>query len=104
MPAVYAFLARREGDQVAVVINLGDEAVTDYGLSLADGVVCAASPVSAAYADGIEDIGGLAAPEVDAAGGFSGWRPIPVLPAFSTLVLDLGEPAGAGVATSRVSP
>lgn len=84
-PAVYAFLAVGRDEVVAVVINLADEAVTEYELSLAGGV-CKLGPVSVIDGDGD---GGLepVPPVPDPSGGFEGWRPVTSLPPYSTLVL-----------------
>jgi alpha-amylase len=84
---------RTAGDQtVLAVVNLGDEAVTDYGLTLDDGPLCGrmdARVVETVGGDRSED---PSVPTVTTRGGLDAWKPFASLPARSGSVLTL-EPA-----------
>ena len=83
-PGVYALLRSSPEEDVLVVVNLGKEAVREYGLSLPEGPL--AGSYRAAMLMGQGDAADLAAGEQ---GGFEGYQPLPELPAFETLVIRL---------------
>jgi len=87
--AVYAFIATLGGDRVAVIVNLGAEAETGYDLRLAKSATCGVASVAVAYANGVSAAAIPVPPAVTGDGTFVGWRPVPLLPAHSTLVLTL---------------
>lgn len=94
-PTVYAFLVQRQGDAVAVVLNLGDRAAPAPMLELRNGVACRFGRATVAYADGFGTA--LAAgtlldtPATGADGTFAGWRPVDELPPLSTLIIALDD-------------
>lgn len=81
---VYAFLRRADGEMLLVIVNLSDEAVTDYALSLEAGLDAAAPSL-------VYGTGDITAPELTDASGFAGYVPIAVLPPFSLTVIQFGE-------------
>lgn len=86
--SVYAFLRSGEGETVLVVVNLSAKPVTDYRLSLADGPLSAAPQAALLLAmPGVA--GQVNAPMPNAAGGFDGYVPLPELPAYGSLVIEL---------------
>jgi glycosidase len=88
---------RTAGGQVLLsVVNVSDEPVTEYGLTLDGGPLC--GPVTARV---VASVGGLGpgadlvapiAPAVTAGGGLDGYSPLPVLPPRSGYLIAL-EPA-----------
>ena len=82
--SVYSLLRMRGAEVVLVVINLGEQVVSDYSLSLAQG------PLSGEYRGstilGQGDPAGLTA---NAKGGFEGYTPLASLPGNSSLVIQL---------------
>jgi alpha-amylase len=82
-PGVYAFVRHTANEQVLVLLNLGSKPITDYALNLAAGPFAAAA--QPALLMGAADA--LSAPEIDPAGGFTGYRPVATLPPRSTFVL-----------------
>jgi alpha-amylase len=86
---VYAFLASRDGETVAVIVNLGTDDVSDYELALESDAACGLTRASVAYADGLGSVAAVRPPMVGTDGTIAGWRPVEVLPARSTLVLTL---------------
>ena len=81
--AVYAALRSTDGEQILVLVNLGAKPVSDYRLSLAS------SPLKpgARPALLLGDADLSAGPVVNAAGGFSGYKPIADLPPQSSYVI-----------------
>jgi glycosidase len=84
-PSVFAMLRVSQEEAALVVVNLSQDAVSDYSLS------AAASPMTAgdyraAPMLGTDEPSTLT---VDAQGGFSEYQPLPALPAQSYLVLQL---------------
>jgi alpha-amylase len=86
-PAVYAFLASSGADTVGVFVNLGSNEVVDVGFSVEQGPCDLRSP-TVLYVDGLAETV-IQEPVITTAGGFEAWRPVPVFPPYSTLVLDL---------------
>ena len=81
---VYSFLRQDGTETVLVVVNLSGQPVSDYRLSLAEGPL-AGSPRAAL----LLGEGEPAAPVVNTAGGFDGYRPLPTLPPYGSLVVEL---------------
>lgn len=80
---VFAFVRVQGTEAVLVVVNLGETPVSDYALSLAAGGLSAVQPVL------LFGAGDLAAPQINASGGFDGYQPLPELPAYTSLVIQL---------------
>jgi glycosidase len=75
------------------IVNVTDQPITDYELSLASGPLCGRVTerlVAAVNADGSATV---AAPDTNAQGGFGAYRPLAQLPPRSGLLISL-EPAG----------
>jgi glycosidase len=87
--AVYAFLATRGDDRVAVIVNLGSKPAEAWDLALDAPVACGITRAEVAYTDGVTSATTVTPPSVAADGTFAGWQPVPVLPAHSTLVVAL---------------
>lgn len=81
--AVYSFIRRSEDETLLVLTNLSGEAVTDYRLSLNEGL-SGASAASLVYGEGT-----VFAPTLTDAGGFEGYSPLASLPPYSTTILAL---------------
>jgi hypothetical protein len=85
-PRLAAYL-RAEGEEIILVlVNLDDEPVSGYSLSLAEGPLTAAAGATLLMGEGQP-----VAPEVNAAGGFDAYAPLPELPARTTTVINLGS-------------
>jgi glycosidase len=94
--AVMGWLRTVDGQVLLSVVNVSDEPVTEYGLTLDGGPLCGA--VTARL---VADVGSggpgadpvpPAAPSVTAEGGLDGYAPLPVLPPRSGYLIAL-EPA-----------
>ena len=81
---VYALLRSHGGETILVVVNLSARPVDDYALELAESSL--AGTLSAEDLLGGEPV---SAPQVDAAGGFSDYRPVELLEPFATYVIRL---------------
>ncbi len=81
---VYAFLRQTEQEKLLVVINFGGKPASDYGLSVE------ASRLSGQL-KAVELLGGaqVAAPKLDAQGGFSDYTPIPELAPRTGYIIQL---------------
>jgi alpha-amylase len=76
------------------VVNLGDQPVSDYGLTVAGGPLCGSGRVARVVAS-VNAPGAttsVAAPTANARGGFADYRPLPELPPRSGFLLSL-DPA-----------
>jgi len=81
---VLAFLRQSKDETVLVIINLGKEALTDYGLSLASG------PLSGKYSlFPLLGEGKFTSPVINERGGFTDYLPLPELPANGLIILQL---------------
>ncbi len=86
-PSVYSFMRSLGDERILVVVNLDDQPVSDYGLSLEarPGAEPSARPVTAELLYGPDG-----APQeipVVPTDGFEGYKPVPTLPAYSTFVI-----------------
>lgn len=83
-PGVYSILRAYEDDLVLVVLNLGNEEVNDFGLNLLSG------PLEGNYqvVSLIED-GQYAELISSDTGGFEDYQPLPTLPPYARLILQL---------------
>ncbi len=82
--SVYAALRVSKEETVLVLMNLGSEPASDYKLRLSG------SPLSGAYvAVPLLGYGEFAPLQVNAQGGFDGYVPLPEIPAYGRLVLQL---------------
>lgn len=82
---VYAYLRHSSAETVLVLMNLDNDPVEDYVLSLAAGPLSAGAGVELLYGDGE-----IVAPEVNADGGFDAYTPLSTLPPYSTFIIRLG--------------
>jgi glycosidase len=84
-PAVFAMLRVSQEEAVLIVVNLSQDAVSDYALS------AAASAVTAGEYRAVPMLGegDPSILVIDAQGGFSNYQPLPALPPQSYLVLQL---------------
>ena len=82
---VYAFLRRHPQQTLLVIINLDDEPVSDYGLSLDE------SDLDFASGRLVFGEGAIALPNVNEAGGFLNYAPRPALAPQSLLVIEFSS-------------
>jgi len=82
--SVFANLRAGGDELVLVVVNLSRESVSDYGLALESGPL-AGEYVAAPILGG----GGLATLITNGQGGFDDYKPLPALPAYSSLIIQL---------------
>ena len=81
---VYAYLRTTANETVLIILNLDNQAVSDYALTLADG------PLTDEVAiEMLLGAGDAAAPSLNTSGGFTAYTPIPELPAYSTFIIQL---------------
>jgi alpha-amylase len=83
---VYAFLRQDADETLLVIINLDREPVSDYALTLDEGTL--ADVTTAAVLFGA-DAANIAAPTLNAAGGFEAYLPLPELAARGMVVIRL---------------
>lgn len=81
---LYTFLRFTQDETILVIINLDDQTITDYELSLETGPLAGELSASLLLGDGQ-----LVNPTVNAAGGFGAYRPLAELPPFSTIIIKL---------------
>jgi alpha-amylase len=81
---VYSYLRHGQGETLLVVVNLSDKEVSDYKLTLAAGPLPGAPEAVLLLGEGQ-----IAAPEVNAGGGFDGYAPLPTLPPYGAFVIQL---------------
>lgn len=86
---VYALLRETDEQTLLVIVNLRDRELDDYALSLPQSDLSSVSGARLIYGGQ----GDLPTPEIDDAGGFSGYLPLPTLPPLATVVVEL-EPGG----------
>ncbi len=79
---LYAFLRHTDSQTVLVLINLGDEPITDYELTLDD------SELDLSSASLIYGEGQVVSPEINSEGGFDVYTPITEIAPFSTVVIE----------------
>lgn len=79
---IYAFLRHSDGETLLVLINLSDEPVSDYSLSLAEGL-------NQGRASEIFTGVSVSAPTLNAGGGFDNYVPLAELAAYSTYIIQL---------------
>ncbi len=84
LPQVYSLLRYSEGEGVLVLVNLSGEAVKGYKLALESGPF--SGPVSASSLLGE---GQVKAPGINPQGGFDSYTPLPELPPYAVLVIQL---------------
>ena len=82
--AVYAFLRHDANQTVLVLVNLDDEAVSDYALELEDSHLFSVESV-----EWLMGQGDFALPEITDEGGFVGYTPLAELPPHSSFVVRL---------------
>ncbi len=81
---VLSYLRRTSDETVLVVINMDDEPIENYTLTVtAAGLMTGDAPAL------ILGEGQLTAPMLDAAGGFADYAPVPLLPANSAVIIRL---------------
>ena len=84
-PAVYGFLRSTTEETILVVVNLSDEGVNDYALTLDAGPLLGTETATILLGEGE-----VVAMEVNASGGFEGYRPVATLASHGSLILLLG--------------
>ena len=78
---VYAFMRLDANETLLVIINLDDEAVDGFTLSLESSERDLSAPMLAFGS------GDISAPEINAEGGFNGWSPAPRMEPHSVIVM-----------------
>jgi len=79
---IYSFVRATTDEVILVLVNLGQQPVTDYALTLAEGPFKAGVQPTL-----LMGAGNLTAPQVNAQGGFDAYRPVETLPEFSSVIL-----------------
>jgi glycosidase len=82
--AVYALLRSTGKQMVLVLVNLSDEPLQEYALSLKTGALSGSYRLDALYG-----AGSFATLNASPDGGFSDYQPLPELPANSRIILEL---------------
>jgi glycosidase len=83
-PTVMAYL-RHEGEEaLLVLVNLDNEPLSDYALTLAEGPLAAVTTTTLLMGNGE-----AAVPTMNAAGGFDAYTPLSTLPPRSTTIIQL---------------
>jgi glycosidase len=83
---VYSFIRHDEDETLLVLINLSDEAVSDYQLSAGSSPLDMVSSGDVLFGEGAP-----AVPTVEAEGAFTGYQPLPELAPFSTTIIQLAH-------------
>jgi glycosidase len=82
---LYAYLRYTEGEIILVLINLDDEAVSDYTLSLESGPLTGEITATQTLYGGQE----FPAPTLNENGGFANYQPLPTIPPSRRYVFQL---------------
>lgn len=83
--SILAFLRHRDDQTLLVIINLGDEAITNYTLTLEDSELDLSS-ATLIYGDGE-----VVPPELNDTGGFDAYTPLDDIAPYSTIVIGFSE-------------
>ncbi len=81
---VYSFLRFTEDETLLILVNLSDEAVTDYALTLSEGPLSGQPGAEIIFGEGE-----AALPTLNAAGGFDDYKPLDTLPPQSSTIVQL---------------
>ncbi|MBE2202114.1 MAG: DUF3459 domain-containing protein [Anaerolinea sp.] len=79
---VYAALRHTDEQTILVLLNLGDRAIDEYSLNLAEGVLTAVANPTLLYGSGA-----IQPPTLNENGGFANYQPLPELPPHSTTII-----------------
>jgi alpha-amylase len=79
---VLAFLRQSKGETLLVILNLGNDPQTDYGLSLVNSSLSGKYQVFLLLGEGQ-----VTSPEISESGGFMDYQPFPELPANARFIL-----------------
>ena len=82
---VFGFLRYDETETLLVLINLSDRSVDDYSLSLEEGPLSTVGSVDILFGPALS----LSLPEINAAGGFDDYVPLPEIAPYTSLVIRL---------------
>ena len=82
--AVYSFLRHHADQTVLVIINMSDDPVSEYVLTVEDGALHDVTRAASLFGDGE-----IEPPSINAGGGFDAYTPLAELPARSTTVIAL---------------
>ncbi len=82
---LYSFVCHTTDEALLIVMNLSDDVVSDYTLTLAQGPFRSASEIEVLLGDSAVSV-----PDFNSDGGFDAYVPLPELPPFSTMVMKLG--------------
>lgn len=86
-PFVYAYLRYTDDETLLIVVNLDDEPLDDYTLTLDEGPLAGMAVTQAAVLFGPLDAPAL--PTITEAGDFVDYTPWPSLPPFTTMIVQL---------------
>lgn len=81
--SLYAFLRRTESQTLLVTMNMGDEPIDNYGLCLNGGSLTEGSAEEVLWQTAVSS------PTLNANGGFNNYKPLDVLPPYTTYIIDL---------------
>lgn len=87
LDTLYAFVRASDEETVLVLLNLGDEPITEYALTLPAGIITAGTSPTILLGDGP-----VAPFSLNDDGGFGNYRPVASLPAASTTIILLSTP------------
>jgi glycosidase len=88
--SVIGWLRTTRDETLLTVVNLAPKPVTDYGLTLDQGPLCAAPAANLLASVGDAGAPAIVAPSITTAGGLAGYRPLDTLAPRSGYVIDLG--------------
>lgn len=84
--SLFTFLRHTDEQTLLVVINMRPNPVESYSLTLAEGPLAGVTSATLLFGEGE-----IAAPEINADGGFTDYVPLPTLPGRSTFIIELGR-------------
>lgn len=87
LDTLYAFVRASDDETILVLLNLGDEAIDDYALTLPAGIITAGTSPTLLLGNGP-----VAPFSLNDDGGFTNYQPIQSLPAASSTIILLSNP------------
>jgi alpha-amylase len=87
--SLYATLRSSDAENILILVNLGSREINEYNLSLTDGPLAGEYQAVPLYGElaGSGEI--LPGPAANTRGGFDAYQPLPAVPPYSTVILQL---------------
>ncbi len=82
--AIYSYIRFLPNEKLLVINNLSDKVIQQYSLDLNTGPLAGTTGASTLYG-----VGQPTTPQINSAGGFSGYKPLPAIPPYGTVIIKM---------------